>query len=233
MKKNLFTIFCIILLSAYSYATDCEQQVKKLSDKAVKNCETFDDKVLALRRYVHDVINKAPSIGAIKPNGEVMTAEEYYDFRDRKRFLMNTIDKLDFGYEWCDGSASVFMHFAKKQNIKTRMVYLRVTEKKDGILTLKSPHTIAEALSPDNRWVIVDTDPTYDLVLFNKDDKIASREDIKQDKSILYVNPLIRKNPALWGSKDYLSMFYNNLAAVLDYEQTSRTYHNLKHSAIE
>lgn len=170
----------------YSYANDFEQRVKEISNEVVKDCKIFDDKVLALRRYVYSKM-QFPE-GRKKPNGEPIKPEDIYP--------LNTIERLNSGLGgWCDQLAVVFIHLAKKQGITTRYVELSNKER------TKSPHTIAEAWD-GKRWVIVDLDPTYDLELFNKEGRIASRADIVNDFNIL------RKHPR-WGNNDYLSMYIN------------------------
>ena len=221
MKILLVVLLCIEILGNYVFANNYRQTAKEISDKAIDNYATFEDKVLALRKYVHATINKAPYIGAPKSNGNLMTQKEYYNLRDKERFRMSTIDKLNFGYGWCDDLAAVFMDLANKQNIKTRMVYLQARPPR------KDQHTIAEALAPDGRWVIVDLDPSWDLVL-TKNGNLVSRQQIKKDKSILYGNPTVKKliaeNPGSWGDENYSSMFYNNPIRILKYEDVSKIY---------
>jgi hypothetical protein len=202
MRKIILLLFCLAVIFECAYANSYEIRIKEISDGIVKGCTAFDEKVLALRRYVHNKM-QFPK-GRKKPNGGSITPWDIYP--------LNTIERLNSGLGgWCDQQADVFMHLAQKQGIDTKMLFLYVKEGEE------SRHTIAIALSPDNRWVIVDLDPSYDLELFNKDGKLASREDVRNDKSILYENltikELIAKDSSMW-TDEYLSMFYNNLARV-------------------
>lgn len=195
MVKFLVTIFCIMLVTIYSYANDYEQQVKEISNEVVRNCKTFDERVLTLRRYVHGKM-QFPK-GRKKPNGEPIKPEDIYP--------LNTINRLNSGLGgWCDQLAVVFIHLAKKQGIATRYVELSNKER------TSSPHTIVEVWD-GKRWVIVDLDPTYDLELFNKEGRIASRSDIVNDFNILHNHPH-------WGDNDYLSMYINLPWRVIEFK---------------
>lgn len=191
-----------MFITAFYRDTKYEKDVKEISDSVVVKCRTFDEKVLALRRFVRDKMRF--SEGRLRPDGRHIRSWDIYK--------LDTIERLNSGLGgWCSQQAAVFMHLAEKQGIDTRLVSLYTAKDR------KSQHAITLALSPDNRWVIIDLDPEYDLELFTKDGKIASREDIRKDKSILYENPaiknLIKENPALW-TDDRLSMYYNELARV-------------------
>lgn len=218
MKKIIFFIICILLGCGHIYAID---YVKERSDDAVKGCKTFEDKTLELRRYVHRNF-KVMKPGIILSDEQIRILSNYYPpsffpykeekivkqkdydyFMNKIRYSMNTCDKLDFGYGRCDDLANVFMHLAQKQNITTRMVWLYIKEGAD------SSHAIVEALDPEGRWVIIDLDPSYNLELFNKEKKIASRKDIRENRSILQNNAMTKKWP-----DDRLSMYYNDLAEV-------------------
>ena len=142
-----------------AYANDDESAVKQRSDEWVRGRHSFENKVRALRQYVHDKMSFDHNLDASKV------------------YPLDTIQRLDSGLGgYCNQQADVFMHLAQKQGITTRMVFLY---RKD---TPASCHTIAEALD-DNRWVIVD--PTLDLELRNKNGKMASRDDVGDDIDIV------------------------------------------------
>ena len=247
MYKILIGLLLISsIASAETYidttALDCEKWVKEKSDKIVKGCSTFEEKAMELRRHVWEKMDKpkagdALSVAQLKilkkyykvygiSRGEkkVLTKEDCNYFWGQTnpperamRLFMNTRDKFNFGYGVCDDLASVFMHFARKQAITTHMVQLYVFNEKDEPI---SPHAIAEALSPDGKWVIIDLDPSYDFEP-KKNGKMASLQDIKNDKSILDNAPEgVNKNA-----------YYNGVKNVLNYEKASHSYDNLKTSA--
>jgi len=194
MKKILVILFCALLVSRYAHADDYEEKVKKMSDEAAKGCATFEDKVRALRHYVH--IKMQVPIPAVKPNGDPIDPDEITP--------LNTIQKLTSGYGgWCYHQATVFTHLARKQGITTRLVLLLNRERTE------SPHTIAEAFD-GKRWVIVD--PYFDMELINKDGKMASREDIIKDMDILRNSPTIKelaKKDSRWKNDRFLRMYTN------------------------
>ena len=201
--KIISIVISVLLISTYIYGDTYGNRLKTISDKAVEGCSITEDKVRALRQYVHEKM-KFPE-PRVKPNGEPLQPKDIY--------ILNTIERLESGLGgWCDQQADVFMDLAKKQGINTRKVFLYII--KNGKRT--SPHTIAEA-QIGNRWVIVDT--LYDLELTNKKGQMASRLDIAKDTSILYNNPTIKKfakeNPSIWTDENYLSMYYNNLGVVV------------------
>ena len=221
MRRVILSLLCVGLLYNCGCASSYGHRLKKISDTATKDSVTYEEKILALRRFVHKSM-KAPAIGAVKKDGKVITFDEYYHFRDKKRFQMNTIEKLDYGYGWCDDLASMFMYLAHKQGIVTRMVYLHARPPRT------EEHTIAEALTADGRWVIVDLDPSYNLELFVKNGKIATRSDIAKNPNILRNNDTIKKlaskNPTLWNDENYTSIFYNDHEKILSYERASTLY---------
>ena len=230
----------------YATALDCEKWVKNKSDEVVKGCNTFEKKVIKLRDFLHRKMVKTKAdnslsvtqlnilkeyykmYGVSRGEKKVFTKEDYdYFFGQTKprkrdmRLLMNTCDKLNLGYGVCDDAASAFMHFANKQNIETQMVYLFASRP-------PNEHTIVEALGPDDKWVILEFDPDYNLKLSYKG-KMVSREDIKNNPAI--IKKFIKQYPDPWKDKNYQSMYLNGRERVLNYEKTSRTYDNLKLSA--
>ncbi|MCQ9206391.1 MAG: hypothetical protein NG740_00695 [Omnitrophica bacterium] len=201
--KILPLIISVLMISTYTYANTYENQIKKISNKVVKGCSTVEEKIRLLRKYVHEKM-KFPE-PRVKPNGEPLKPSDIY--------VLNTIERLESGLGgWCDQQVDVFMDLAKKQGINSRKVFLHII--KDGTRT--SPHTFAEA-QIGRRWVIVDT--LYDLELVNMEGEMASRSDIAKDVNILRNNPTIKKfaknNPNIWTDENYLSMYYNNLGAVV------------------
>ncbi|MBU1808894.1 MAG: transglutaminase-like domain-containing protein [Candidatus Omnitrophica bacterium] len=191
-------IFCLFIgaLSTLVYANDYEQQEKNISDEAVKGCKTREEKIQALRHFVYEHIKPVYGKG-VNPND-----------------VMSPIERLNRGVGWCNESAEVFMHLAQYQGIKTRLLFL--TKKGVDLNNMSecmktSPHSIAEAWDGD-RWVIVDT--LFDLDMKNKDGKMASRQDVKKDIT------LIKNTPAMKARKsdlkltdeqleEWLSCYYN------------------------
>lgn len=198
MKRIIFIIICFSIMIGYAYADDYEQQIKGISDDAVIGCKTFEEKVLALRRYV-DKKMKFPE-PRLK-DGKNLEPEDIYP--------LNTLARLNSGLGgWCDQQDHVFIRLAQKQNITTRMVDLIAS-------TLgKEQHTIAEARDPNGRWVVISLDPINGFEPFTKDGRIATREDMASDRNILRNNSRIKefaaKDPKYWGNDDYLSMFTNH-----------------------
>jgi hypothetical protein len=196
-------------MCGHAYSGDYEQKIMERSNEAVKGCETFDEKVLALRRYV-DSKMKFPK-PFINKNGQELKPGDIYP--------LITLERLDSGLGgWCDQQAHVFIRLAQKQGITTRMVYLRARP------PMKDEHTIAEALAPDGRWVVVSLDSIHGFEPFTKDSRIATREDMANDPAILRDNPRVKefaaKEPTSWGNEDYLSMFTNPPLHIFSDEET-------------
>lgn len=212
MKRIAKIISVILFISSISYADDYEQKIQDISDLAVSGCKTFEDKMLALRRYV-DKKMKFPE-PRIKDGRNLEPGDIY---------PLNTIERLDSGLGgWCDQQVHVFMRLAQKQGMKTRMVCLSNKEHTE------SPHTIAEVLAPDGRWIVVSLDPINGFEPFTKDGKIATREDMVNDKDILRKNSKVKEfavtEPASWGNEDYLSMFTNPPWAIISDEEVINEY---------
>lgn len=154
-----------------------------LARQITENTDGFAGKVLAMRDFVHENIH--PVTG--------------YD----NRLDTVAIDKLMSGIGWCDQQARVFMQLAASLEIHTRLLFLKI---KSG----PSPHSIAEAMSPDKRWIIVD--PYFKLDLFNKRGELASQSDVKEDFNIIKDNKRVKlraKFEKLWNDDTYLSMYAN------------------------
>ncbi|MFH0771074.1 MAG: transglutaminase-like domain-containing protein [Candidatus Omnitrophota bacterium] len=201
MKMALFLFIFTGTVCGCAYESNYEREVKKISDEAVKGCVITEDKVRALRHFVHQKM-KFPE-PPIKPDGKEIMPEDIYP--------LNTMERLNSGYGgFCDQQVDVFMHLAQKQGVATRKIFLWV--ERNGKIT--SPHTIAEALD-GKRWVIVD--PLYDLELCNKEGKMASRLDIANNTSILTSNPkvqeLITKDP------DFFHNYTTDMATVEKYSR--------------
>lgn len=143
----------------------------------------FDDKVAILRNFVHE--NVHPVDG--------------YDTKLNTVAVMHLIS----GVGWCDGQSKVFIYLASRIGITSRLVYLRDNSG-------SSPHTIAQALSPDNRWVLVDS--AFNLDLFNQQGKTASEDDIKSKHEIIINNERIKSRfkyaPKTVGP-NFTSIYYN------------------------
>jgi len=143
----------------------------------------FDEKASAIRDFVHD------NVRAI--NG--------YD----NRLDTCAIEKLISGIGWCDQQARVFMQLARPAGITTRLLFLKR-------LSGSSPHSVAEALAPDGRWIIVD--PSLKVDLLNKDGAFATQDDIREDLTIVTDNERIKARARFaphWKDEDYFTMYAN------------------------
>lgn len=235
MRKCLLIALPIVLTFGYAFGNSYDDQVKEISDKAVENCKTFEEKIQAIKIYILDKIKVTPQpnegkalsekqiailekyysiAGLIREKGNIFTSSDYYKYLNPIRLIMNrnVIDKLDFGYGWCDDTARIFMDLAQKQGITTEMVYL---------FSSRNPpheqHTVAEALSPNGKWVIVDLDPKHALQLYDAG-KMFSRLDIANNINILRNDPIrmkfVETEPGTWGQHDYIDMFYNEYGQI-------------------
>lgn len=149
--KVIFLI-SLLLLSLPCYALD----LMTVSDSVIENCNTWEDKVLALQEYAHK---------SLKPEGDVWEVNG-----------MSVEERLEKGVGWCNHQVDLFMQLARHQNIKTRMLFLLTKDMH------QSPHTIGEAWDGE-RWVIID--PAWNLILRNRRGNLATRQDIADDFSIL------------------------------------------------
>lgn len=158
VKRIVVITSAALFICSIVYADEYEQKIKDRSDMAVKGCKTFEEKVLALRRYV-DAKMKFPE-PRLK-DGRNLEPEDVDP--------LNTIERLDSGLGgWCNHQANVFIRLAQKQNIITRMVYLIASTPE------KHQHIIAEALSPEGTWVVISLDPIHGFEPFTKNGKIAT-----------------------------------------------------------
>ncbi len=194
IMSSLFSSQQVFCLSGAVGISNDELAIKNRSDQVVRGCNSFEDKVRALRQYVHDKMKLPPS--GKKPNGTTLMPEDIYP--------LNTIERLDSRLGgWCDQQAQVFMRLAQKQGITTRMVWLYRKNHKDNN---DSCHTIAEAYD-GHRWVIVD--PMFNLELQSKDGKMASRDDVMNDpdimRRILNIQELEKDNR--WNDEEWLSIY--------------------------
>ena len=196
MKKlALATIIIVVLIVLFAgvyfvfFSRITEKQYNGImcyyiSHYVTKDAKTFEEKVLALRDFVHRNIHPI---------------DEYYNRLDTV-----AAEKLNSGIGWCDQQCHVFIQLARCIGLTSRLLFLHSEETGD------SPHSIAEVLAPDNRWVIVD--PLYRLDLINKDGKLASQEDIKNDPSIITNNRRIRLRSQYalwWNSPQNVAIYYN------------------------
>jgi len=143
----------------------------------------FEDKVVALRDFVHENIHPL---------------EGYHNRLDTV-----ATEKLISGIGWCDQQARVFIQLARSIGIKSRLLFLR-SESGD------SPHSVAEAFAPDNRWIIVD--PMFRLDLLTKSGKLASQDDIRNDPSIISNNKRVRLRAEYdpsWSDPKFLAIYSN------------------------
>lgn len=143
----------------------------------------FEEKVAALRSFVHENIH--PIAG--------------YD----NRLDTVGVDKLLSGIGWCDQQSRVFMQLARGVGITSRLLFLL---DHDG----NSPHSVAEVLTSDKRWVVVSV--LYNLDFINKDGKFATQDDIKKYPSIITNNKRIKQRArfdAAWHDPDFLAIYSN------------------------
>lgn len=204
--KILILFICLIFLcknaNAFTFNLDADTpRLKALSDEVAGGYKTFDEKVCALREYLH----RPPKKTDIKPNGERITPQDIYK--------MNIIEWLDSGYgAWCDQLSYAFMVLAHYQHITTRMVWLY--DEKDA----PSCHTIAEAYD-GKRWVIID--PLYNLGLLNHEGKMAARVDIKKDMGILRKSESVKelaKENQNWNNDKWLQIYTNPVIIKVTYK---------------
>jgi hypothetical protein len=221
------------MMCGYAYGENYEQRVKKISNEAVKGLKTFEDKVQALKVNILEKIPGPPPTGmkmsdkqvAIlekyykmvaknREDGDIFTRKDYEIFYNPLRIIMrekSIDDFFDFGYGWCDDTTYIFTVFARKQGITTNMVFL--FSRRDPA---HEQHTIAEALSPEGRWVIVDLDPHEALDLI-KNGKMFTRRDIANNREILYNDSAIERFPENSSRRDkgFMDMFFNELGRVV------------------
>lgn len=154
-----------------------------IAHNIIQDSSSFEEKVITLRDFVNE--NVRPFEG--------------YDVK-LDRVEMET---LLSGIGWCDQQARVFIMLACRIGISARLLYLMA---ESG----QSPHSIAEALAPDNRWVIVDI--SYKLDLINKEGKFASQSDIKNDLDIITNNKRVKLRLQYdlgWADSKFLAIYYN------------------------
>lgn len=196
MKPKYFFILAILaviflgttlayFLFFYNFTEDQYNKIVcyYIARKLTDDCATFNDKIITLRDFVHE--NVHPIAG-------------YYNRLDTVG-----IDKLISGIGWCDQQSRVFMQLAHNVGITTRLLFLRL---EGG----GSPHTVAEALAPDKRWIIVDA--AYKLDLVNKNGDFASQDDIKKDLKIVSDNRRVKLRSQYekqWSDDKYLSVYSN------------------------
>lgn len=157
--------------------------------KVTQNAKGFEEKIRALRDFIHKNIH--PLGGTYIRSGN--TAAE----------------TLIYGIGWCDQQARVFIQLAHRIGIRARLLHLR-----SGFNT--SPHSVAEALAPDNRWIIVD--PLFNLELLNKDGAFASQSDVKNDPDIITKNRRVQSRSGYdpkWSDPKLLAIYYNTPRYVL------------------
>lgn len=143
----------------------------------------FNGKIISLRDFV---------------NENVLSLHGYPN-----RLDTCAIEKLISGIGWCDQQARVFMQLARSIGITSRLLFLRL---ESG----SSPHSIAEALTPYGRWIIVDL--AYKLNLVNENGNFASQHDIKTCPSIIADNERVKLRAPLeerWADPAYLAIYSN------------------------
>lgn len=186
---KLITILCCIslayLLFFYKISEARYNKMMKyyIARRITDNLNTFHDKVIAIRDYVHETIHPI---------------QGYHNRLDTVG-----IEKLISGIGWCDQQSRVFMQLASSIGITTRLLFLR-SDSGD------SPHTVAEALSPRKRWVLVDT--SFRLDLTNREGRLATQSDIKNDLGIVSNNGRViarAKFEEIWTDKNFLSIYSN------------------------
>lgn len=185
MKKGKVLIFSVVLIAFlagtpyylfFSHIT--EKRYNKvmcyyIARSLTDNKDSFKARVIAIRDFVHE--NVLPIHGY--PN----------------RLDTCAIEKLTSGIGWCDQASRVFMQLARSIGITSRLLFLR---KEDGT----SPHSIAEALTPDGRWIIVDTmyksermdDPEYLAMYAGQPTYVTTKAGVKIDFLKFVPSRLIR-----------------------------------------
>jgi len=194
MKKStqlsLLLALCLIAGCSY-YLTSIKISEKRYNKvmcyysarSVTDGARNFKEKIIRLRDFV---------------NENTASISDYYN-----RLDTCAIEKLITGIAWCDQQARVFMQLARSMGITTRLLFLR---NKEGF----SPHSVAEALTPDGRWIIVD--PAYKLDLIRKDGFCAGQADIKENPNIISRNKRVclrAKYESRWAEADYLSIYSN------------------------
>ncbi len=133
-------------------------------------------------------------------NMKSLTGENPYE-------KISVYKRLKLGIGWCNHQVEAFMLLISYIGVSSRMVYLM-----DG--KGNSPHTIAEVFDGE-KWLVVDVG--NDLKL-RKDGKMVTREDIREDFTILTENEevkhLAKIDPEHWGNEEYLRMFTNSAKIV-------------------
>ncbi|MBI5144081.1 MAG: transglutaminase domain-containing protein [Candidatus Omnitrophica bacterium] len=160
-----------------------------IARKLTDNSNSFNNKVRAIRNFVHENVHPVPG----------------YD----NRLDTVAIDKLLSGEGWCDQQSRVFMQLARSVGITSRLLFLR---DEDGA----SPHSVAEALAPDNRWIIVDA--SYNLDLINSDGNFASQSDIKNNLVLIANNKRVVAQARFskrWSDEKYLSIYSNTPSYII------------------
>ncbi len=195
MKRNLLLIFSIVLVvflagAAYYlfFFNITEKRYNKImcyyiTRSLTDNRDNFKERVVAIRDFVNENV------------------QPIHGYHNRLDTL--AIEKLTSGIGWCDQGARVFMQLARSIGITSRLLFLRL---ESG----SSPHSIAEALAPDGRWVIVD--PQYKLDLINKDGELASQSDIRKNLNIIRDNKKVKSMAEFekrWADPQYLAIYSN------------------------
>lgn len=194
----LFIIFLIALsfylLFFFKITEDRYNKIMKyyIARKITDGLSGFQDRVIAMRDYVHETVHPV---------------ERIYNRPDTV-----AIDKLISGTGWCDQQSRVFMQLASSIGITSRLLFLRSDSG-------SSPHAVVEALSPRKRWVIVD--PANELDLINKEGRLATQSDIKEDLGIVVNSDRVRtraKFEKAWADKNFLSIYFNTPSYIITRE---------------
>ena len=190
MKYVKYIVFPILAIAAFYlfFADITEKRYNRImcyyiARRLTENTDTFEGRVTAMRDFVHE--------NTLSING-------YHNRLDTV-----AIEKLTYGIGWCDQQCRVFMQLARAKGITTRLLFLLL---KSG----SSPHSIAEALAPDGRWMIVDS--AYKLDLIKPDGSFATQADIKEDLSIVADNQRVKLRAQFeerWADPEYLFVYYN------------------------
>jgi len=206
MKKGRIMMagfFLITVIASITYFIFFYRITEKQYDKAMtyfvsrsitKDLRGFDEKIITIRDFVHYNVRPVTNY----PN----------------RLDTIAIDKLLSGVGFCDQQSRVFMQLAHNVGITSRLLFLKP---KSG----PSPHSVAEALEPDGRWIIVDV--AYNLDLVNAEGKFASQEDIRKDLNIVKNNEkVLLRTPFEKRLEDntYLSIYGNEPVYIVTKNKT-------------
>jgi len=174
-QRSVFILFIAVILAAllaggawyFFFYKFTEKRYNKImcyyiTRSVTAKSENFNEKIITLRDFVSE---------------NVISISGYHN-----RLATCAIEKLTSGIGWCDQQARVFMQLARSIGITSRLLFLRL---EDG----SSPHSVAEALAPDGKWITVDpmyksdrmSDPEYLAMFISPPTYVTTKKGIKVD----------------------------------------------------